>query len=668
MTKNSFLLTALLTTTLALPLNSKALAQAEPVSFRPSDAWVSSSSANMGERRCALSTKFNNGFNVRFMGTAKWIQSMDIDFQQNAFESGKSYDVLLSTPSGASASVMGQALSSRVLSLDMEPHKDFYAAIKNAPVLDFLLDGNTFRFYMTGFSGETDSFERCMAGEGDEVKSASSSSNDTPTPSSEKIFVPSDNLVVSASDPSFTSLQSDDFNETVALEKKENAALALKQLDEQIQPPPAQKTVEVPVKITPPEAPVKVIPPETSKDTPEPTKEKSLKAEKTVTATPAQEMSSLEEKTITTAPTSAPVIEVPKAPKADTQQAATVTTTKTAIDYRKMAAMQLGLAVPETEVKGNSDDPAAMDAAFADAKAEAGMAASMTPTPPADTQTAVADVNFKPTPGRRMSEQLAAQINNNPDIADVPDTKLSMTQNGTATSAKADANKQILPDMTPLPVPTQSKPDVKTTSVDLTAKDITPAPAVPVAEPTTQNYKTEIKVHKTTAGGTVDFTDLGTPEETSSSAITPAAGYSTAKAYNVRSSAKVSELEQKVRLLEEENMSLNDDLKTALSASKTENMSISSDNWNLEKVTMRYNEADRQLKRLGRQLQQERAQCAVEKEELETMLFDPQVTNQQQLARLSELDRELQQAQQQLELQRLRYEEQIRMLRGGNTR
>ena len=63
---------------------------------------------------------------------------------------------------------------------------------------------------------------------------------------------------------------------------------------------------------------------------------------------------------------------------------------------------------------------------------------------------------------------------------------------------------------------------------------------------------------------------------------------------------------------------------------------------------MRYNEAERQLQKLGQQLQQERAQHAMERKELEAMLFDPQLTEQEQLARLNQLEQELEAARMQI--------------------
>lgn len=125
---------------------------------------------------------------------------------------------------------------------------------------------------------------------------------------------------------------------------------------------------------------------------------------------------------------------------------------------------------------------------------------------------------------------------------------------------------------------------------------------------------------------------------------------------------KISDLESQVYKLQNENKALNEEIKISLKDAEEERLSVASDNWNLERATMRFNEAERQISRLGRQLQSQKAQCDQEKQELETMLFDPQVTNQQQLATLSSLEEELDQARNDLLRQQRKYEERIKIL------
>jgi hypothetical protein len=173
---------------------------------------------------------------------------------------------------------------------------------------------------------------------------------------------------------------------------------------------------------------------------------------------------------------------------------------------------------------------------------------------------------------------------------------------------------------------------------------VEPASAAPtetavVAEPepepeTVRTSSPPMKVHKEVTRAEADFTAL--------EPAGPGPGVQELR-------RQVLDLEDMVEALKNENRALNDELSSALKESEDERMSIASENWNLERATMKFNEAERQIKRLGRQLQQERAKHNAEKRELEAMLFDPQVTDQAQLARLAALEEKLMKAERELE-------------------
>lgn len=76
------------------------------------------------------------------------------------------------------------------------------------------------------------------------------------------------------------------------------------------------------------------------------------------------------------------------------------------------------------------------------------------------------------------------------------------------------------------------------------------------------------------------------------------------------------------------------------------NVRISSDNWNLEQATERYNQAENEIRRLGSVIEQERAKCSIEKKNIEYMLFDPKIAAKEQIAKMVTLENELAQAKQ----------------------
>ncbi|MBI2233469.1 MAG: hypothetical protein HYU57_00330 [Micavibrio aeruginosavorus] len=110
----------------------------------------------------------------------------------------------------------------------------------------------------------------------------------------------------------------------------------------------------------------------------------------------------------------------------------------------------------------------------------------------------------------------------------------------------------------------------------------------------------------------------------------------------------LKEAEAKLSDTMRERDTLKAQIETLSQADADGRMKISSENWNLEQATQRFNEAEREIRRLGSAVEAERAKCAVEKKNLEYMLFDPKVANQEQISRLTTLEEELAKAKQAL--------------------
>ncbi len=107
------------------------------------------------------------------------------------------------------------------------------------------------------------------------------------------------------------------------------------------------------------------------------------------------------------------------------------------------------------------------------------------------------------------------------------------------------------------------------------------------------------------------------------------------------SAAQLRAVEDALHAAEAERDSLSRQLETVGSNTDTGIPGISSADWNLEKATRRYNEAEREIRRLATELEQQRGQCSTEKKNIEYMLFDPKIADQQQISKLNELEREL---------------------------
>lgn len=113
-------------------------------------------------------------------------------------------------------------------------------------------------------------------------------------------------------------------------------------------------------------------------------------------------------------------------------------------------------------------------------------------------------------------------------------------------------------------------------------------------------------------------------------------------------------LQQQVSALQSQNNALTESYAALESASGQ--VTPSNADAELKALQMRYTEQQRELERMADEMEKERQSFRLEQQRLETMLFDPAVTEQKQLAHLAKLERELQLANQALAEQRAMYE------------
>ncbi|MEZ5815373.1 MAG: hypothetical protein R3E13_11750 [Alphaproteobacteria bacterium] len=501
--------------------------------FYPAQGW----SIAQDRGSCSISSRFNNSFVLGFSGDDQWIGGMSLDLQQDILEAGKSYDVTFTIPGLQSKTFKASGKSASLLGVDLRKQKEFYKALRESAVLDMNMEGNNFRFYLTGFANSAANFERCMAGaviENPENKAAKM-------------------LTARSEEESFT------LNESIAMEDAARAKTAA--VVEILPENPAPVIQEIPVRET-----VKV----------------------GGHVVPGEERS----------------------------------------------AAQNDGAILDTNVQDLLDQPATQDP--------------------------------QATGRKRLSEQLAEQIAQNPSLIDVEGRSapeplqarkaLEMPpgmegmplvpdyDSGAGASQAAQTQTAAVEDFAA--VDAEAEPPAEALLAPLEKDNaaveptsVAPAETAVVAEPepepeTIRTSSPPVKVHRQVTRAEADFTAL--------EPAGPGPGVQELR-------RQVLDLEDMVEALKNENRALNDELSSALKESEDERMSIASENWNLERATMKFNEAERQIKRLGRQLQQERAKHNAEKRELEAMLFDPQVTDQAQLARLAALEEKLMKAERELE-------------------
>lgn len=107
-------------------------------------------------------------------------------------------------------------------------------------------------------------------------------------------------------------------------------------------------------------------------------------------------------------------------------------------------------------------------------------------------------------------------------------------------------------------------------------------------------------------------------------------------------------LRQQLRSLQSENDALrarSDELFKLMDqkqrSGESDLLKASSKNWDLEQATRRYQEAEREVKRLSLTMRDERAKCTADKKQIEYMLFDPKLAKDGQIALLNSLEDEV---------------------------
>lgn len=190
---------------------------------------------------------------------------------------------------------------------------------------------------------------------------------------------------------------------------------------------------------------------------------------------------------------------------------------------------------------------------------------------------------------------------------------------------------------------------------------------------------------------------IGALEQTASTAMTKAES-----AVRADSGAAMSQMQQRVAQLEEENAILRTKVKTQavdaqpgegiitltqLRSVESQMQVIAADrdrlakqiddiqkgkggdllakaagNWDLEEATRRFNEAEREIRRLGGQLEQERSKCAADVKKVEYMMFDPAIATKEQTAKLMQLEEQVMSFNARTEVESASYKSRIKTL------
>ncbi len=101
---------------------------------------------------------------------------------------------------------------------------------------------------------------------------------------------------------------------------------------------------------------------------------------------------------------------------------------------------------------------------------------------------------------------------------------------------------------------------------------------------------------------------------------------------------QLRDIKSQLEIVESENKGLKQQLANLQSETEGGQLKVAGGNWDLEQATRRYQESQREIRRLGALLEQDRVKCQQEKKDIEYMLFDPEVAKPAQITMLNSLE------------------------------
>jgi hypothetical protein len=635
-------LTLLLATTVLSSAAVPAHAAKEPeIYFYPAKTWTIGH-ASENSTSCAVQREFNNGFVLQFDGAEKNVQSFTVNFRQNLFNEGQSYNVGLTVPGKTSQHLQATATSPTMLTIPLQSAGEIYKGARDSAAIDVAIDDNNFRYYLVNFAPAAGSFENCIQ-TGKLTPPQAPAPAAAPAPAQKK------------AQPNQQPIEQREVSNAIP----QGAAAP---------PPPNASAIDI---------------------------------QTTATLTESMEMERREldrggEVAITEITPENPKATIQEIPYTETVKLGDQVVTKDAQapsqdrpdlkekPYRKRMSEQLA--------EQMSSDPGVMAGLPADDRAPApSPAQNNAPVEEVKQERIAAEpINDGAISDERIQQAIEPTIEEPKSAALVTPPPSAPVATPEPATIEAPSQAQAFAAQKPQEPPQEGAPfashgefiDTDTPGAKPSKQAKAPEPIkaepAPQPEPIKQARVESMKspepvIHKETYEMDADFRNLSQVEPASQEEIRAEVGAPFQNTPNAPRKAdpdmlrKISELESQVSKLQNENSKLNSEIETNVTSAEQERVSIASDNWNLEHATLRYNEAERQIKRLGEQIRRERALCQGDKKDLEAQLFDPQITEQQQLARLADLEQKLAQAEQQIEDQRMRYEDRIRILQGQSA-
>jgi len=112
---------------------------------------------------CIMKAGFNNGFVIRFSGGGNRIMAMAIDFRQQIFSRGQTYNARININRAGARTINAEAFSSSVLLFDLKNYPNLYRQLVEANNLGIEVEGNSMEFALGDIKGAFQKLEQCYS-------------------------------------------------------------------------------------------------------------------------------------------------------------------------------------------------------------------------------------------------------------------------------------------------------------------------------------------------------------------------------------------------------------------------------------------------------------------------------------------------------------------------
>ncbi len=638
------------------------------IDVKPRSGWAATmiEAPTPEDSYCALTREYDHGFVFTLGQNTRDEYSLAFDFQNEKLNPEKAYKINLQPGPGQLRAYEMMPASAQALVIRLGYDKSFLQAMKKSSHLKAEIDGKNYKFAMDQLGKGKVELKNCMAGLTGEnvIKTAdkfSAEKVEDADPLQEPIQLTKNEIT--PENPIEVKKPID-----IPAPEKVSAKKIAEEKKEEVVVPEAIKTPE-PIIIKADEAKpadVKMV----KADELRPADVKIVKTDEPKKAIQISRIDSQESTPVATPKPEMPAVEAPKveeakvaikAPEVVPEPAVVKAVPKkekiTEADIPKMEDKKLA---SNTRVSVAPDlDVSARPKAMAGQDKDYGSKA--TPQKSPDTKMAMTKPQAEPMPKVTKQDEVKKLVEPAPKVAkkDEPKKPAKPVENVVPAKEVKEAAKEVKIEK---PKVEKAKAEIEKKVEKPVEKNVKPVPRSPKADvaqkDTEEQQKNVVEARPTQTDKELEtarkkLKELEKENHNLYREAREARGQVDTAVVKTSNEAlkKMRAYENKLAAAQADNLALSREVEELRRVQEDTQVSALTGDPNAQRSLTRYNEAEREIKRLGLLLEQQRFAHRQEKTELEEMLFDPAVTDQAQRRKLSDLELKLAAAEKQLQVE-----------------